>query len=114
MTNYKDLYEEDWTARRAAHAVRVSLIQDMRATGNPGSAMQAPDFRLNSTISYECMAEFDVHKPVTTVNSVEVLFPVWWTRLAVVLSLTLVPLLLLCSRMVLFQFRTRASDLGNA
>ncbi|KAF5652109.1 hypothetical protein F25303_3583 [Fusarium sp. NRRL 25303] len=50
----EDLYEEDWTTRRAAHAVRVSLIQDMRATGNPGSAMQAPDFRLNSTISYEC------------------------------------------------------------
>ncbi|KAI1024227.1 hypothetical protein LB504_005109 [Fusarium proliferatum] len=86
----------------------------LRATGDPGSVMQAPDFRLNSTMFYECMVEFDVHKPVTTVNSVEALFPVWWTRLAVVLSPTLVHLLLLCSKIVLFQFRTRASDLGNA
>lgn len=106
LTNYKDLYEEDWTARRAAHAVHVSLIQDIfRATRDPASAMQALAFGLDSPILYECMAEFDVHKPVTTVNSVEALILVRWTGLAVVLSLTLVHLLLLCSKMVLSNSR---------
>ncbi|KAL9562700.1 hypothetical protein ACKAV7_013264 [Fusarium commune] len=115
MTNYKDLYEEDWIAWWAAHAVHVSLIQDiLRATGDPALAIQALAFRFHSMIFYDSMAEFDLHKPVTTINSVEMLLPVRWTGLAVVLSLVLVHLLLLCITMVLFQFKTRASDLGNA
>ncbi|KAK2690656.1 hypothetical protein QWA68_010543 [Fusarium oxysporum] len=65
-------------------------------------------------IFYDSMADFDLQKPVTTINSAEMLLPVRWTGLAVVLGLALVHLLLLCSTMVLFQFKTRASDLGNA
>ncbi|EWG48777.1 hypothetical protein FVEG_16327 [Fusarium verticillioides 7600] len=65
-------------------------------------------------IFYDSMPEFDLHKPVTTINSVEMLIPVQRTGLPVVLSLVLVHLLLLCSTMVLFHLKTRASDLGNA
>ncbi|KAF5602412.1 uncharacterized protein FSUBG_7719 [Fusarium subglutinans] len=115
MTNYKGLYEEDWIAWWAAHAVHVSLIQDiLRATGDPALAIQALAFRFHSMIFYDSMAEFDLRKQVTTVNSVEMLIPVRWTGLVVVLSMVLVHLLLLCSTMALFQFKTRASDLGNA
>ncbi|WKT50760.1 hypothetical protein QSH57_015730 [Fusarium oxysporum f. sp. vasinfectum] len=115
MTNYKDLYEEDWIAWWAAHAVHVSLIQDiLRATGDPALAIQALAFRFHSMIFYDSMADFDLQKPVTTINSAEMLLPVRWKGLAVVLGLALVHLLLLCSTMVLFQFKTRASSLGNA
>lgn len=65
-------------------------------------------------IFYDSMAGFDLQKPVTTINSAEMLLPVRWTGLDVVLGLALVHLLLLCSTMVLFQFKTRASSLGNA
>ncbi|KAF5530849.1 hypothetical protein FNAPI_13472 [Fusarium napiforme] len=115
MTNYKDLYEEDWIAWWAAHAVHVSLVQDiLRATGDPALAIQALAFRFHCMIFYDRMPEFDLHKPATTINSVEMLIPVRWRGLAVVLSLVLVHLLLLGSTMVLFQLKTRASDLGNA
>ncbi|KAH7219881.1 hypothetical protein BKA60DRAFT_647256 [Fusarium oxysporum] len=115
MTNYKDLYEEDWIAWWAAHAVHVSLIQNiLRATGDPALAIQALAFRFHSMIFYDSMADFDLQKPVTTINSAEMLLPVRWTGLDVVLGLALVHLLLLCSTMVLFQFKTRASSLGNA
>ncbi|KAI3579457.1 hypothetical protein IWW34DRAFT_806053 [Fusarium oxysporum f. sp. albedinis] len=115
MTNYKDLYEEDWIAWWAAHAVHVSLIQNiLRATGDPALAIQAPAFRFHSMIFYDSMADFDLQKPVTTINSAETLLPVRWMGLDVVLGLALVHLLLLCSTMVLFQFKTRASSLGNA
>lgn len=115
MTNYKDLYEEDWIAWWAAHAVHVSLIQDiLRVTGDPALAIQALAFRFHSMIFYDSIAEFDLYKPVTTISSVEMLIPVRWTGLAVVLSLILVHLLLVCSTMVLFQLKTRASGLGNA
>ncbi|KAH7469737.1 hypothetical protein FOMA001_g14099 [Fusarium oxysporum f. sp. matthiolae] len=115
MTNYKDFYEEDWIAWWAAHAVHVSLIQNiLRATGDPALAIQALAFRFHSMIFYDSMADFDLQKPVTTINSAEMLLPVRWTGLDVVLGLALVHLLLLCSTMVLFQFKTRASSLGNA
>ncbi|CCT74935.1 uncharacterized protein FFUJ_11009 [Fusarium fujikuroi IMI 58289] len=114
-TNYKDLYEEDWIAWWAAHAVHVSLIQDiLRVTGDPALAIQALAFRFHSMIFYDSITEFDLYKPVTTISSVEMLISVRWTGLAVVLSLILVHLLLLCSTMVLFQLKTRASGLGNA
>jgi hypothetical protein len=64
-------------------------------------------------IFYNSMPEFDLHKPVTTINSVEMLIPVRRMGLPVVLSLVLVHLLLLCSTMVLFHLKPRASDLGN-
>ncbi|KAF5696262.1 hypothetical protein FGLOB1_13654 [Fusarium globosum] len=115
MINYKDLYEEDCIAWWAANAVHVSLIQDiLRITGDPALAIQALAFRFHSMIFYDSIAEFDLYKPVTTISSVEMLIPVRWTGLAVVLSLVLVHLLLLCSTMVLFQLKTRASGLGNA
>ncbi|SCO57713.1 uncharacterized protein FFMR_14869 [Fusarium fujikuroi] len=114
-TNYKDLYEEDWIAWWAAHAVHVSLIQDiLRVTGDPALAIQALAFRFHSMVFYDSITEFDLYKPVTTISSVEMLISVRWTGLAVVLSLILVHLLLLCSTMVLFQLKTRASGLGNA
>ncbi|KAK2125181.1 hypothetical protein NOF04DRAFT_1348877 [Fusarium oxysporum II5] len=83
-------------------------------TEHKNFALEQALLGFHSMIFYDSMAGFDLQKPVTTINSAEMLLPVRWTGLDVVLGLALVHLLLLCSTMVLFQFKTRASSLGNA
>jgi hypothetical protein len=85
----------------------------LRETGDPALAIQALAMRFHCMIFYDSMAEFDLQEPVIT-NSVEMFIPVQWTGLAIVLSLVIVHLLFLCSTIILFIIKTRASDLGNA
>ncbi|KAF4965628.1 hypothetical protein FSARC_6615 [Fusarium sarcochroum] len=115
MTPPRDVFIETPEQWWYAHVAHAFLLQDiLQATQDPAMAIQALVFRFCQMILYDSLDKFDLTRPVETINSIEVLIPVQWTGLAIVLGLVFVHLVLVSGTMILYLLRTQASELGNA
>ncbi|UPK95664.1 hypothetical protein LCI18_006599 [Fusarium solani-melongenae] len=98
-----------------AHLENSSLVQKiLQVTQDPAQAIYALAFRFSQMLYYAHQPRFGVSRPVTTINTSEMLIPTQWTGLSVVLTTLSVHFIVLFVTTVLFVLWTKASMLGNA
>ncbi|KAF4979151.1 hypothetical protein FZEAL_4579 [Fusarium zealandicum] len=100
-----------WPAHPEHSAIFQAILQ---TTDDPSQAVQALAFRFYQMIYYDWLPNFDPSESVKTVNAKDMLIPMKWTGLIVVMAIVALHLVLTISSMILFVKRTHSSFLGNA
>lgn len=98
-----------------AHPENSALVQKvLQMTQDPAQAIHALAFRFSQMLYYAHQPRFNIRRPITTINTSEMLIPIQWTGLSVVLTTLSVHFIVLIVTTVLFVLWTKASLLGNA
>ncbi|KAL2673661.1 hypothetical protein Neosp_012104 [[Neocosmospora] mangrovei] len=98
-----------------AHPENSALVQKvLQITQDPAQAIHALAFRFSQMIYYAHQPRFTIRRPITTINTSEMLIPTQWTGLSIVLTTLSVHFIVLVVTTVLFVLWTKASLLGNA
>ncbi|EEU36365.1 uncharacterized protein NECHADRAFT_52602 [Fusarium vanettenii 77-13-4] len=98
-----------------AHPENSALVQKvLQVTQDPAQAIHALAFRFSQMLYYAHQPRFTIRRPITTINTSEMLIPTQWTGLSIVLTTLSVHFIVLVVTTVLFVLWTKASLLGNA
>lgn len=100
-----------WTA----HPEHSALVQKvLKLTQDPAQAIHALVFHFSQMIYYAHQPRFNIKRHATTINTSEMLLPIQWTGLSVVVATITVHFSVLLVTTVFFVVWTKASLLGNA